>query len=136
MVAMQLQQHRIEALMLVGGFEAFTAMAQLHAYRDKYPQFCIPMIVLPATISNNVPGTEVSLGSDTSLNMIVQCCDEIKQSASSTTRRVFVIETMGGQCGFLATMAGLAGAATRVYIPEHGISFADLAEDVAVCPDA
>ena len=133
MVAMQLQNFKIEALMIVGGFEAFLSVAQLIAHRDQYPQFCIPIMLLPATISNNVPGTEISLGTDTSLNIIVESCDEIKQSASSTTRRVFVIEVMGGRCGYLATMAALAGAATRAYIPEKGITFSDLAEDIVVC---
>ena len=132
MVALQMQQHHIEALMIIGGFEAFLAMGQLLEHRAQYPQFGSPMILLPATISNNVPGTEISLGTDTSLNIIVQSCDEVKQSASSTTRRVFVVEVMGGKCGFLATMAALAAAATRAYIPEKGITFSDLAEDIMV----
>jgi 6-phosphofructokinase 1 len=132
MIALQLQQFRIEALLIVGGFEAFMAVGQLAEHRASYPQFGIPVILLPATISNNVPGTELALGADTSLNIIVQACDEVKQSASSTTRRVFVVEVMGGRCGYLATMAALAGAATRAYIPERGITFSDLAEDITV----
>jgi len=100
--------------------------------RDKYPQFCIPIAVIPATISNNVPGTELSLGADTAVNIIIDAIDELKQSASSSKRRVFVVETMGGHCGFLATFASLGGGATRCYIPEDGISFEDLAEDLDV----
>jgi len=66
------------------------------------------MVHLPATISNNVPMTEYSLGSDTSLNALVSACDAIKQSASASRDRVFVIETQGGRCGYIATMGALA----------------------------
>lgn len=64
------------------------------------------MVHVPATISNNVPGTDFSLGSDTALNAIVQSCDQLRQSASSSTQRAFVVEVMGGKSGYLATMAG------------------------------
>ena len=66
------------------------------------------MVHLPATISNNVPMTEFSLGSDTSLNALVDACDAIKQSASASRNRVFVVEVQGGKCGYLATMGALA----------------------------
>lgn len=88
------------------------------------------MIQLPATISNNVPGTEYSLGSDTCLNTLVNFCDVIRQSASSSRRRVFVIETQGGRSGYIATIAGLSVGAYAVYIPEEGISIKMLANDI------
>ena len=75
--------------------------------------------MIPATISNNVPGTEFSLGCDTALNEITEICDRIRQSAQGTKRRVFIIETMGGYCGYLATLAGLAGGADAAYIFEE-----------------
>lgn len=56
----------------------------------------------------------------------VQICDRIKQSASGTRNRVFVVETMGGYCGYLATMAGLAGGADAAYINEERFSIKDL----------
>lgn len=56
--------------------------------RSKYPELCIPMCVVPATISNNVPGTDFSLGADTALNEITEICDRIRQSAQGTKRRV------------------------------------------------
>jgi 6-phosphofructokinase 1 len=129
-VAYQMQRFDINALMIVGGFEAFTALCALASQRDKYPAFCIPMVHLPATLSNNVPGTDYSIGCDTSLNVIAESCDRIKQSATASRRRVFVVETQGGRCGYLATMAGLAAGATCVYTPEKGISLADLQSDV------
>jgi 6-phosphofructokinase 1 len=86
--------------------------------------------LLPATISNNVPGTEYSLGSDTCLNELVAYCDKIKQSASATRRRVFVIETQGGRSGYVALLGGLSVGASAVYIPEEGISLEMLNADV------
>ena len=90
--------------MVVGGFEAFQTVLELAEERKNYPEFCIPMCVLPATISNNVPGTEFSLGADTALNEITEICDRIRQSAQGTKERVFIIEVMGGYCGYLASM--------------------------------
>ena len=122
--------YKFDALFVIGGFEAFTAVSELRKARDKYPCFRIPMVVLPATVSNNVPGTEYSLGSDTCLNTLIGFCDAIRQSASSSRRRVFVIETQGGRSGYIATMAGLAVGAVAVYIPEEGINIHMLARDI------
>ncbi|KAI9137879.1 phosphofructokinase-domain-containing protein [Paraphysoderma sedebokerense] len=130
LVAYQLQKHNIQALLLIGGFEAYTALNTLYQHREKYPAFCVPMVHLPATISNNVPGTDYSLGSDTALNMIVDACDKIKLSASASRKRVFVVEVHGGNVGYLATMGGLAGGATSTYIPEEGITLDLLKKDI------
>ncbi|XP_006808499.1 ATP-dependent 6-phosphofructokinase, platelet type-like isoform X4 [Neolamprologus brichardi] len=129
-IAEQMRIHNINALLVVGGFEAFESILQLHVARADYEEFCIPMCILPATISNNVPGTDLSLGADTSLNAIVETCDRIKQSASGTKRRVFIIETMGGYCGYLATVGGLAAGADTVYIYEEPFDIRDLQANV------
>ncbi|KAG7216711.1 hypothetical protein INR49_021094, partial [Caranx melampygus] len=131
-----MRKHNINALLVIGGFEAFLSLLELLTARGKYDEFCVPMVMvpatvsnnafesllqlyearatyeefcipmcmLPATISNNVPGTDLSIGADTALNAIVETCDRIKQSASGTKRRVFIIETMGGYCGYLASV--------------------------------
>ncbi|KAG6033090.1 hypothetical protein E4U41_007006 [Claviceps citrina] len=130
LIANLIEQYEFDALFIVGGFEAFHAVSQLRKARDEYCSLCIPICLLPATISNNVPGTEYSLGSDTCLNELVNYCDKIKQSASATRRRVFVIETQGGACGYVATLSGLAVGASAVYIPEEGISLEMLNADV------
>ncbi|KAM5468371.1 6-phosphofructokinase, alpha subunit [Microsporum audouinii] len=122
--------YKFDALFVIGGFEAFTAVSQLRKARKDYDAFKIPIVQLPATISNNVPGTEYSLGSDTCLNTLVNFCDVIRQSASSSRRRVFVIETQGGRSGYIATIAGLSVGAYAVYIPEEGISIKMLANDI------
>jgi 6-phosphofructokinase len=85
---------------------------------------------LPATISNNVPGTEFSLGSDTAINCIVNACDTIKFSASASRNRVFIIEVQGANCGYLATVGGLAAGAFRTYIAEEGIALSDIQRDI------
>ncbi|KAJ6505965.1 phosphofructokinase domain-containing protein [Mycena vulgaris] len=129
-VAAKFQQHSFDALMMIGGFEAFNALQIMEEGRKYYPAFHIPMVHLPATISNNVPMTEHSLGSDTSLNALVNACDAIKQSASASRNRVFVVETQGGKCGYLATMGALAVGAVLVYTPEDGINLDLLKRDV------
>lgn len=122
--------YKFDALFIIGGFEAFTAVHELRSARDKYAAFRIPMILLPATISNNVPGTEYSIGSDTCLNALVLYCDWIRQSASASRRRVFVVETQGGKSGYVATLAGLCVGALCVYTPEEGINIHMLHRDI------
>ncbi|KAJ9479239.1 ATP-dependent 6-phosphofructokinase subunit alpha [Pseudozyma hubeiensis] len=130
-VAAKLQEHKIEGLLIVGGFEAFSSVKILNDNRDRYPAFRIPIVGLPATISNNVPMNEFSLGSDTSLNALVDACDAVKQSASASRNRVFVVETQGGKCGYIAVMGALAAGAVLVYTPEVGIGLQQLGKDVA-----
>uniref|UniRef100_A0A673ZMV7 ATP-dependent 6-phosphofructokinase n=1 Tax=Salmo trutta TaxID=8032 RepID=A0A673ZMV7_SALTR len=98
--------------------------------RGKYDEFCVPMVMVPATVSNNVPGSDLSIGADTALNAITDTCDRIKQSASGTKRRVFIIETMGGYCGYLASVGGLAAGADAAYIYEEPFDIRDLQSNV------
>uniref|UniRef100_A0A8C0XSG9 Phosphofructokinase domain-containing protein n=1 Tax=Castor canadensis TaxID=51338 RepID=A0A8C0XSG9_CASCN len=103
---------------------------ELAAAREKHEEFCVPMVMVPATVSNNVPGSDFSIGADTALNTITDTCDRIKQSASGTKRRVFIIETMGGYCGYLANMGGLAAGADAAYIYEEPFDIRDLQSNV------
>ncbi|KAI9015204.1 phosphofructokinase-domain-containing protein [Gaertneriomyces semiglobifer] len=130
LIAYHLQKHDINALLLIGGFEAYTSQLVLTHARDVFPAFCIPMVQLPATVSNNVPGTDYSIGSDTALNVIVAACDSIKLSANASRKRVFVVEVQGGNCGYLATLGGLAVGAMNVYIPEKGVHLGKLQRDI------
>uniref|UniRef100_A0A452IUR4 ATP-dependent 6-phosphofructokinase n=1 Tax=Gopherus agassizii TaxID=38772 RepID=A0A452IUR4_9SAUR len=129
-IADQMRTNNINALMVIGGFEAYESCLQLAEARARFEEFCIPICVLPATISNNVPGTDLSIGADTALNAIVETCDRIKQSASGTKRRVFIIETMGGYCGYLANMGGLAAGADAAYIFEEKFDIRELQANV------
>ncbi|GAA5881630.1 hypothetical protein JCM1840_004225 [Sporobolomyces johnsonii] len=129
-VAAKLAEYRIDSLLIIGGFEGMVAVNQLELARDRYKALKIPLVHLPATISNNVPITEWSIGSDTSINVLTDACDAIKQSASASRNRVFVVETQGAGCGYIAMLGALATGANLVYTPETGITLKTLAQDV------
>lgn len=129
LIASIIEKHGIQGLLVVGGFESFQSLLILEENRHKYPALCIPIIQVAATISNNVPGTEYSLGCDTALNVMVTACDVLKQSATACRKRLFVVESMGGYCGYLATMSALAGGADNAYIFEESVKLADLQRD-------
>jgi len=129
-IARTIEDNHIEALLVIGGWNAYEAVHTLLTSRSNFPAFNIPIICVPASINNNLPGTEVSIGADTALNSIVDAVDKIKQSAVAT-RRVFVVEVMGHSCGYLGLMSGLATGAERVYIPEEGVTLKDMQLDIA-----
>ena len=128
-IARNMEQHNLEGLLMIGGWGGYEAAYQLVLERENFPAFNIPIICLPATIDNNLPGSELSVGADTALNSIVEAVDKIKQSAVAT-RRAFVVEVMGRYCGYLTLMSGLATGAERVYLHEEGVTLKDLEEDV------
>jgi 6-phosphofructokinase 1 len=80
-IARTIERRRVEGLLVVGGWEAYQSAYRLLDERKNYPAFDIPIVCLPATIDNNLPGTELSIGADTALNSIVTVVDKIKQSA-------------------------------------------------------
>jgi 6-phosphofructokinase 1 len=128
-IARAIENSKIDALLVIGGWNGYEAVHNMRAGRSSYPAFNIPIVCLPASINNNLPGSEFSIGADTALNIIVDAVDKIKQSAVAT-RRTFVVEVMGHWCGYLALLSGLATGAERVYIHEEGITLKDLQADV------
>lgn len=128
-IARSIEEHKIDALLVIGGEAGYDGVFEIFSRQKEYANFQIPIVCLPATIDNDRPGSELSIGSDTALNSIVLAVDQIKQSAVAS-RRCFVVETMGGYCGYLALMGGLATGAERVYIHEEGITLKDLQDDV------
>lgn len=128
-ISRTLEREQIDALVVIGGLDAYQAVQLMFTERHRYPAFKIPVVAIPASIDNNVPGSELSIGADTALNAAVEAIDRIKQSASAS-QRCFVIETMGQHCGYLAMMSALGGGAEQVYIPEEGITLAQLQTDV------
>lgn len=128
-IARVIEDQHIDALLMIGGWNAYESAYTLLTNRPNFPSFNIPMICLPASINNNLPGSEFSIGADTALNSIVDAVDKIKQSAVAT-RRCFVVEVMGHYCGYLALMGGMATGAERVYLHEEGIKLRDLQTDV------
>jgi 6-phosphofructokinase 1 len=128
-IARTIENNHIQALLVIGGWNGYEAVHTMLTSRPNFPAFNIPVICLPASINNNLPGSEFSIGADTALNSIVEAVDKIKQSAVAT-RRVFVVEVMGHWCGYLGLMSGLATGAERVYIPEEGVTLRDMQVDI------
>jgi len=126
----RIKMFKLDGLLLMGGFEVLKSLKYLDEVRSQYGELNIPMVHLPATISNNVPLTEWSLGSDTSINVLVEACDAIRQSASASRSRVFVVETQGGECGYIAMLGALATGAAVVHTPEIPIGLEQITKDV------
>ncbi len=133
-IARNIERHQLQALLIIGGWPAYQAAYELWREREHFPTFNLPIICMPATIDNNLPGTELSIGADTALNNIVQAVDKIKQSAGAN-QRCFVVEVMGHLCGYLAMMSAFATGAERVHIPELGVTLSDLQEDLEYLVD-
>jgi 6-phosphofructokinase 1 len=128
-LARHIENNKIDAILMIGGWSGYQAVHKMQQERDRFPAFDIPMVCLPASINNNLPGSELSVGSDSALNSIVRAVDSIKQSAVASNR-CFVVEVMGRRCGYLALLAGLATGAERVYTHEEGVRLADLQRDL------
>jgi len=128
-IALQLAAHDVHALLVIGGWSGYEAMDVLWRARDQYPVLAMPVICLPATINNDLPHSELSIGTDTALNSIVEALDRLKQSAVAVNR-CFLVEVMGRNCGYLAAMSGLASGAERMYLPEHALTLDELRDDV------
>jgi len=106
-----LERHGIDKLVVIGGDGSFRALNQFHA------DFGVAFAGIPATIDNDIAGTDYCLGVDTALNMIRGSIDSIRDTALSF-RRAFVIETMGRDCGYLAMVSSLAAGAEVCLVPE------------------
>lgn len=130
-----LEEERISALLVIGGYHAYEAVYQLNKEQNRYPGFRIPMMCVPVSIDNNLPGTEHSVGTDTALNNALWALDKIRESAEASTR-CFVAETMGRYCGYLALIAGIAAGAERVYIDEFPMDIQSISDDVKEVKDS
>lgn len=128
-ISRSIEVNQIDALLMIGGWNGYLAADLLHRERNRFPACGLPIICVPATIDNNLPGSELAIGTDTALNVITEAVDRIKMSGSAA-RRAFVVETMGRYCGYLALMAAISGGAERVYLHEEGVSLAALQADV------
>lgn len=116
-----IERNNIDALLVVGGMKAYLAVNDLVSERNRFPAFNIPLVLVPASIDNNLPGAELAVGADTALNNDVWALDRIKQSAAAS-RRCFVAETMGRTCGYLAMMSGIATGAEFIYLNEDPLT--------------
>lgn len=115
----------IEAMVILGGDGSLTGGTMLM-------QQGVPVVGIPASIDNDIYGTDMCIGVDTALNTIVDAIDKLRDTASSHNR-AFIIETMGRACGYLAVRAGIITGAEMVLVPEVETPFEDV---VAMVDDA
>ena len=113
---------------------AIAVAINMYQERNNFPAFNMPIVCVPASINNNLPGADFSIGSDTALNSITEVVDKIKQSAVASNR-CFVVEVMGRYCGYLALMSALATGAERAYLHEEGITLNMLQNDIEFLND-
>jgi 6-phosphofructokinase 1 len=111
-----LKREGIQALVAIGGNGTFMG---LHKF---YEEFQIPSICLPGTIDNDLAGTDFSIGYDTATNTAVEAIDKIRDTAMSHSR-LFFIEVMGRNSGYIAVNSGVAGGAVAIIVPEETLTF-------------
>ena len=110
----------IDALVVIGGNGSQTGSSALA--REGFS-----VVGVASTIDNDLYGTDVSIGSDTAVNITLEAIDSLRTTASSH-QRAFAVETMGRDCGYIALMAGIAGGAEVIALPEQEITPAHVAE--------
>ncbi|HLE83582.1 MAG TPA: ATP-dependent 6-phosphofructokinase [Thermoanaerobaculia bacterium] len=118
----QLERAGVEALVVIGGNGT-----QIGAY--ELSKEGLPVVGVASTIDNDLVGVDMSLGVDTALNVALEAIDRLKVTASSHGR-AFLVEVMGRDCGYLALMAGIAGGAEAIVIPENEIQPDALADEI------
>jgi 6-phosphofructokinase 1 len=128
-IAGKLRQLDIQGLLIIGGWSGYKTAFLLDRALQGSQDLNLPIVCMPASVINNLPGTDVSVGADTALNNIVQALDRIKQSAFSS-RRCFIAEVAGRYCGYLALMSSMATGAEQVYLHEDGIRLSTLNKDL------
>lgn len=123
-----IERNELDALIVIGGLNAYLAVHSMISERDRYPAFRIPIVLVPASIDNNLPGSELSIGADTAINNATWALDRIKESAAAT-KRCFVAEIMGRRCGYLTLMASLSSGAEYIYLNEDDVTLNEIADD-------
>lgn len=116
----QLKKHGIEGLVVIGGDGTFKGAEAL-------TKKGIPCIGVPATIDNDINGTDFTIGFDTALNTVIEAIDKIRDTATSH-ERTYIIEVMGRDAGDIALWSGLAGGAESIIIPEKEENFGHIVE--------
>jgi len=115
----QLVSFGINAVIVIGGDGSFTGASIMSK------EFDIPFIGIPGTIDNDLYGTDYTIGYDTALNTVVEAVDKIRDTASSHGR-IFFVEVMGKEAGFVAIRSGIACGAEGILIPEEHEQFEKL----------
>lgn len=119
----KLNEAGVEGLVVIGGEGTMKGTLALS-------RLGFPVVGIPASIDNDIFGSQMSIGVDTALNTIIEAIDKLRDTASSH-QRAFIIETMGRENGYLALMAGIIGGAEMVLIPEQEASPEEVAAAVS-----
>lgn len=112
-----IKKNSLEGLIVIGGNGSFTAA---HEFYKKYK---VPIVGIPASIDNDINGIDVTIGSDTAINTALSAIDNIRDTATSL-ERIFIVEVMGRDSGFIALQVALAGGCEDVIIPERKFDLA------------
>jgi len=115
-----LRRHRIDGLVVVGGDGSFQGAKALSHHG-------VPTIGIPGTIDNDIPCTDYTIGFDTAVNTVIEAIDKIRDTATSH-ERTCIVEVMGRNSGDIALIAGLAGGAESIIIPEAPVDMESIVE--------
>ena len=119
-----IKENNIEGIIVVGGNGSLKGA---HILASKYN---IPTIGIPATIDNDICGVDLAIGANTAVNVAVDALDKIRDTATSL-ERIFVVEVMGRECGYIALQVALAGGCEEVLIPEKDFDKKKMCEEIS-----
>ncbi len=111
----------IQGLIVIGGDGSFRGAKVFNQ------EYGLPVVGIPGTIDNDIPGTDQTIGFDTAVSTAVEAISKIRDTATSH-ERTFIIEVMGRRCGYIALAAGLAGGAESILIPEHPFDYDEICD--------
>ncbi|NLT94665.1 MAG: 6-phosphofructokinase [Clostridia bacterium] len=117
-----LKTNGIDGLVVIGGDGSFRGAIELH-------NLGFPVIGVPGTIDNDIYGTELTIGFDTAINTVIDAINRIRDTATSH-ERVFLVEVMGRNSGWIALEAGLAGGAESILVPEIEPNYKEVVERI------
>ena len=112
--AQYLRERSVDGLVVIGGDGSMAGAMELH-------KLGIPVTVVPGTIDNDMPGTQLTVGADTAINIAMDAIDRIRDTASAH-HRAMIVEVMGRHSGFIAVQAGLATGAEMIITPERPVA--------------
>ena len=118
-----IKKNNIDALVLIGGNGTY------HGGMALEKTWNIPCVGIPGTIDNDINGTESTIGADTAVNTALDAIDKIRDTATSM-ERIFVVEVMGRDSGFIALQVALSGGAEDVLVPERKFNLQEMCEDI------
>jgi len=122
-VAKTIKELKLDGMVVIGGDGSFRGATKLTK------EFGLPVVGVPATIDNDIPGTDISIGFDSALNVAIEAVDKVRDTATSHGR-IFVIEVMGREYGLLAAQTAIATGAEEVLLPEVSYDVNDLARRI------